>query len=161
MIHLHNERATRALGARLADGLRAQDGGMVIALEGELGAGKTALARATITALGHAGVVVSPSYTLLEPYDVAGRRLHHIDLYRLADPGELETIGLRDIELRHDWVLIEWADNGRGFLPPVDLTIVLAYAGDAREARLSPNSSAGRTLVQALELKDSSLISSR
>lgn len=150
MIHLDDERATGILGARLADALRVSGQGMVIALEGELGAGKTTLARATITALGHAGVVVSPSYTLLESYDVAGRRLHHLDLYRLVDPEELEYTGLRDIDTQHDWVLIEWAENGHGFLPPIDLTVVLTYAGLAREAQWKADTSAGKALIRML-----------
>ncbi len=151
-IHLADERATRRLGARLARGLDALDRGLVIALEGELGAGKTALARAVITTLGHSGAVVSPSYTLIEPYEVAGRRLHHLDLYRLSDPEELEYIGLREVDTERDWVLIEWAENGRGFLPAIDLTIALTYAGRARNARLIANTATGKALVGALDL---------
>ncbi len=152
MIHLADEQATQRLGARLAHELRGLDCGLVIALEGELGAGKTALARAIITALGHTGAVVSPSYTLIEPYEVAGRWLHHLDLYRLSEPEELEYIGLREIDTSRDWVLIEWAENGRGFLPPVDLTIGMAYAGRAREARLAAHTAVGEALMDALEI---------
>jgi tRNA threonylcarbamoyladenosine biosynthesis protein TsaE len=151
MIELADARATDAFGTRLAGVLERSDGGLVVSLAGELGAGKTALARAIIHGLGHAGRVVSPSYTLVEPYPLASRTLYHLDLYRLGDPEELEFLGVREIDTAHEWMLIEWAERGTGFLPPVDLTIALAYAGDGREAQLEAFSPAGERFLATLE----------
>lgn len=151
MIPLPNAAATDAFGERLAVALAALNSGLVIAFEGELGAGKTALTRATLHALGYDGIVVSPTYTLLESYAVADRHLHHLDLYRLADPEELEFIGLRELEVSRDWFMVEWPDRGGGHLPIVDLQLVLRYAGDGREVRLQPRTEAGTAFVTALE----------
>lgn len=150
MIHLPHAQATEQFGRRLAQALKGRDHGLVVTLEGELGAGKTALARATITALGHKGVVVSPTYTLLESYAVAGRHLHHLDLYRLADPEELEFVGLRDLDGTQDWFLVEWPDHGVGYLPAVDLRVILRHAGAAREVRLQAVSAAGGAVARRL-----------
>ncbi len=96
------------------------------------------------------GPVVSPSYTLIEPYELPGRRLHHLDLYRLADPEELEFLGIRDICLDSDLVLVEWADRGAGFLPAPDLAITLEYLGSGRSAHLEACSATGRRLLAKL-----------
>lgn len=161
MIHLPNAQATAKLGAQIAQALLTWDRGLVMALHGELGAGKTALARATVIALGYTGVVVSPTYTLLETYAVAGRHLHHLDLYRLVDPGELEFVGLRDLDVGRDWFLIEWPQQGAGHLPAVDIQIVLHHAGTARNAELLPLSATGSAVVQTLICPDSSVISTK
>lgn len=134
---------TDALGHRLAAVLAARTQGGVMTLTGELGAGKTALARAMITALGYAGPVVSPSYTLVEPYEVAGGTLYHLDLYRLGDPEELEFLGIRELAPESDLLLIEWPEQGRGFLPPADLDIRLAYWNNGRRASLQAFSAGG------------------
>lgn len=152
MMHLADADATQAFGARLAYALKTLDRGLVIALEGELGAGKTALARATINALGHTGIVVSPTYTLLESYAVAGRRLHHLDLYRLVDPEELKFIGLRELDVARDWFMIEWPQQGVGHLPTIDVTLSLDYAGSARSARLLTQTRAGDALQRLVEV---------
>lgn len=141
---------TDRLGQALASALETNAGGAMIALAGELGAGKTALARATIQALGHTGPVVSPSYTLVEPYDLPGRRLYHLDLYRLADPEELEFLGIRDMSPDSDFMLVEWADRGVGFLPPPDLDILLEYRDAGRCARVEARSATGRQLIAKL-----------
>lgn len=153
MIPLPDAAATDVFGARLASTLQALDRGLMIGLEGELGAGKTALARATLIALGHTGVVVSPTYTLLESYAVAGRWLHHLDLYRLADPEELEFIGLRELDAQRDWFMIEWPVRGAGHLPALDLNLVLRYAGSGRQAQLQPQSVAGSAFIRALPIQ--------
>lgn len=151
MIHLADAAATAAFGERLAAALQALDRGLVIALDGELGAGKTTLARAVIKALGYGGIVVSPTYTLLESYAVAGRYLHHLDLYRLADPEELEFIGLRELDASHDWFMIEWPGQGFGHLPTVDLNLALTYAGAARQAFLESQTEAGGMFLRVLK----------
>lgn len=141
---------TDQLGRQLARALAARAKGAMITLAGELGAGKTALARATIQALGHTGPVVSPSYTLIEPYAVAGRTLYHLDLYRLGDPEELEFIGVRELSPVDDWLVVEWATRGAGFLPAADLDVTLAYRDAGRSAELSPRSPRGLAWVDCL-----------
>ncbi|MES1935981.1 tRNA (adenosine(37)-N6)-threonylcarbamoyltransferase complex ATPase subunit type 1 TsaE [Salinisphaera hydrothermalis] len=149
-IDLATPAETDRLGHALAMALNAHDGGAVITLAGELGAGKTALARATIQALGHAGPVVSPSYTLVEPYEFPRRRLYHLDLYRLADPEELEFLGIRDMAPDCDLMLVEWAERGAGFLPPTDLAVHLEYREAGRCAQLTACSATGRQLMAKL-----------
>jgi len=151
MIELPGPAATDALGRRIATALEHTGNGLVVALAGELGAGKTALARAVLGALGHVGAVVSPSYTLVEPYSVAGRVFHHLDLYRLADPEELEYLGVREIDTRRDWLFVEWPDRGAGFLPPLDLTIALQYADEGRMAHISAQTHQGSAFLSALQ----------
>lgn len=126
---------TAALGARLARGL--PDRGS-LHLHGDLGAGKTTLVRGLLQALGHAGPVRSPTYTLVEPYRLdGGRQLFHLDLYRLADPEELELLGLRELTAE-GFLLVEWPERGAGVLPPPLLAIHLAPRGSGRSARLEP-----------------------
>lgn len=121
--------ATEAVGAALAGALRP---GMVIFLAGPLGAGKTALTRGLLRALGHQGAVKSPTYTLVESYRAGGLQVHHFDLYRLADPGELEFLGL-DSYFDGDAVcLLEWPERGAGLLPAADVQFSLAYEGTGR-----------------------------
>ncbi len=131
--YLADAAATEALGARLA-AVRPNDG--VVHLIGDLGAGKTTLVRGFLRAAGHHGSVKSPTYTLVEPYELAGRPLYHLDLYRLADPEELEFIGLREM-LSGALLLVEWPDQGRGVLPEPGLVITLAAEGEGRRAKLS------------------------
>jgi len=152
VIELPDAQATQTLGSHLGRALGQLDAGLVIALQGKLGVGKTALVRATLAALGHDGIVVSPTYTLLESYPLGRRRLHHLDLYRLATAEELEYVGLRDLAAGDDWFMIEWPAHGRGHLPAFDLTIELHYAGAARRARLHPYSQLGRTIVDTINI---------
>lgn len=153
-VSLADSAATEALGASLARVLP-RAGGALLWLEGDLGAGKTTLVRGLLRALGHAGSVKSPTYTLVEPYDVAGRRLYHLDLYRLADPEELEFIGVRELgrELAEGaTVVVEWPVRGSGFLPPPDLVVALAVDGEGRRAQLEARSARGaQWLLNLLE----------
>ncbi|MDS4021673.1 MAG: tRNA (adenosine(37)-N6)-threonylcarbamoyltransferase complex ATPase subunit type 1 TsaE [Candidatus Competibacter sp.] len=145
--YLDSAAATEALGGRLAAALAP---GCVLYLSGELGAGKTTLARGLLHALGHRGTAKSPTYTLVEPYQVADRRLFHWDLYRLADPEELEFLGLRDQVDGEAVLLIEWPERGRGELPAADLAVTLDYAGAGRACRLEAGSPTGQAMLAGL-----------
>ena len=126
---------TTALGAAIASALAGR-AGAVIYLSGPLGAGKTTVARGLLRALGVSGAIRSPTYTLLEPYDSAGRTLVHLDLYRLKDATELEPLGLRDYPPERCWWLIEWPERAASRLPPADLAVTLAHDGERRRAEL-------------------------
>jgi tRNA threonylcarbamoyladenosine biosynthesis protein TsaE len=123
--------------------------------EGELGAGKTALIRALLGGLGHAGRVPSPTYTLVEPYVLPRYRILHVDLYRLRDPAELDDLGLADEwgqadgERRGSLLLAEWPSRAAGRLPAPDLECRLAVAGTGRHVQLSASGEeGGRVLTQ-------------
>ncbi|MFZ4791959.1 MAG: tRNA (adenosine(37)-N6)-threonylcarbamoyltransferase complex ATPase subunit type 1 TsaE [Candidatus Competibacteraceae bacterium] len=143
--YLDSAAATEAMGAWLAKSLPS---GCVIYLCGELGAGKTTLVRGLLHTRGHCGSVKSPTYTLVEPYQVADQRLFHWDLYRLADPEELEFLGLREQLDGEAILLIEWPERGSGELPAADLTITLDYADDGRNCALEAHSAVGQAVIQ-------------
>jgi tRNA threonylcarbamoyladenosine biosynthesis protein TsaE len=135
--HLPDAAATDRLGAALAERLAP---GCVIYLQGDLGAGKTSLARGFLRGLGVSGPVKSPTYTLIESYPVDDERwVHHLDLYRLADPEELEWIGLRDLLTGAGTLMIEWPERGAGHIPAADLIVALGLEGEGRRAVLSGN----------------------
>ena len=128
--------ATAVLGARLAQVFAPETGGVVF-LEGELGAGKTSLARGCLRALGVEGPIRSPTYTLLEPYEVNGRRLLHMDLYRVTEAAELLQLGLEDAPVAETLWLVEWPQRGAGYLPLPDLHVALVPQESNRMARLA------------------------
>lgn len=140
--------ATDSAGQHLAAALGA---GGVVFLEGTLGAGKTHLARALLRALGHTGAVKSPTYTLVEPYEIAGLKVFHFDLYRLADPEELEFMGIRDYFAPGHLCLLEWPSRGAGFLPPPDLCLKLTPQGQGRSLQACASSALGRAALKALD----------
>jgi len=144
---LPDENATAAFAAVLAG---AVDGGAVIYLHGDLGAGKTSFARAFLQALGVGERVKSPTYSLVESYRLDARTAWHLDLYRIADPGELEWLGLDALADPAALVLVEWPERGRGALPAPDLTLHLAYADGGRQARLQAHTARGRELQRRL-----------
>ncbi|MGR9116292.1 MAG: tRNA (adenosine(37)-N6)-threonylcarbamoyltransferase complex ATPase subunit type 1 TsaE [Gammaproteobacteria bacterium] len=128
-IQLDNTEATEAVGARLWRQLPQK---CLVFLHGQLGAGKTTLVRGLLRAAGHTGAVKSPTYTLVEEYSIAGRKLYHFDLYRLSDPEELEWMGIGDY-LEEDCIcLIEWPEMGKDFLPEPDLELFLSVPGEGR-----------------------------
>ena len=130
--------AMEAFGQRIAARLAPGD---VVALSGDLGTGKTTLARAILAALGHTGEVPSPTYTIIETYDELNPPVVHADFYRLEDPSEVEELGLDDY--REGAVLLaEWPDHAGGFAhEPTCLAIDLEKVGDGREAVVTPGTS--------------------
>jgi tRNA threonylcarbamoyladenosine biosynthesis protein TsaE len=145
---LGDEDATRAFGTRVAGAL---DGGIVIYLHGELGAGKTSFARALLTALGVGERIKSPTYSLVEGYQANERAAWHLDLYRIADPGELEWLGLDALSDPAAVVLVEWPERGKGALPASDLELELTYSGAGRRAALRPSTLRGERLLARLK----------
>ncbi|MBK1719401.1 tRNA (adenosine(37)-N6)-threonylcarbamoyltransferase complex ATPase subunit type 1 TsaE [Thiocystis violacea] len=141
---LPTEEAQIAFGEQLACALKPP---CVIFLEGDLGTGKTTLARGILRGLGHQGAVRSPTYTLIEPYELARAHLYHFDLYRLDDPEELEYLGLRDLLGREAIWLLEWPERGAGLLPKADLLIRMFYQAEGRSLSLTPVTSRGETIL--------------
>ncbi len=131
---IDNEQAMQALGAQV--GQCFLHGGL-ITLHGDLGVGKTTLVRGLLRARGYTGTVKSPTYTLVEPYHIDGKDIFHFDLYRLADPEELEYMGMRDYLNPNNLCLIEWPEKAANLLPPANLRIFIEHAGAARRVLLS------------------------
>jgi tRNA threonylcarbamoyladenosine biosynthesis protein TsaE len=131
-LYLPDVAATQDLGRRLAAALPADTSGWMILLEGDLGSGKSTLARALLNGLGFDGTVPSPTYTLVEPYDIHGRVVYHVDLYRISGESELPFLGWDD--LRHGLMLIEWPERVAGLRDQADLSVGLDFDGNARQA---------------------------
>lgn len=140
---LADENATVAFGGKLSALLtkaldRVENRALCVNLEGDLGAGKTTLSRGFLRALGYEGTVKSPTYTIVESYKIDNvGEVFHFDLYRLADPEELELMGIRDYFAKRAVLLIEWPDRGCGILPQPDLTVSLTHQEDGRTLTLS------------------------
>ncbi|WP_405233575.1 tRNA (adenosine(37)-N6)-threonylcarbamoyltransferase complex ATPase subunit type 1 TsaE [Lentisalinibacter salinarum] len=150
LAELPDRAATEALGGALARALRGLgETGCLILLQGELGAGKTTLVRGLLRAAGHTGPVPSPTYTLVEPYEIDGQRLFHLDLYRIADAQELEYLGWRDMEGAIS--LVEWPERAPDLAAAADLVIRLTHADAGRRARIEAVTPTGAILAGAME----------
>ncbi len=149
-----DDAAMRAIGGRLARALVAAGATepLVVGLTGDLGAGKTTLVGGLLAALGHAGPVRSPTYTLIEPYRLAGRDVTHCDLYRLRDPAELDDLGLRDLATAGSVLLVEWPERAGERLGTPDLSLALSYLDVGRAVEIAAASVAGKLVVERLSL---------
>ena len=147
-LHLAGEPATVDFAARVYAALRTHLADWTILLSGELGAGKSTFARGFIKAAGHAGAVPSPTYTLIEPYNVPDGRIYHIDLYRIVDENELRYLGWN--ELDDGCRLVEWPQRAPGLVAQADLELSLAYDGDGRTLVARGLSERGTALLQSL-----------
>ncbi|MCP5090792.1 MAG: tRNA (adenosine(37)-N6)-threonylcarbamoyltransferase complex ATPase subunit type 1 TsaE [Gammaproteobacteria bacterium] len=145
-VFLADEAATAALGRQFLSVLPEDLAGWTVLLSGELGAGKSTFARALIKAAGHSGPVPSPTYTLVEPYQLSRGSIYHIDLYRISSEEELRYLGWSELDdgLR----LVEWPDRAPGLSATADLELLLAYEGGGRRAELKGLSDRGKSLIE-------------
>lgn len=146
-LRIHSDAEMQALGARLAGVCKT---GGFISLQGELGSGKTTLVRGLLHALGHRGAVKSPTFALLEPYSIDAQAVYHFDLYRLADPEELDFLGFRDYFIEDNLCLLEWPERGGYMLPKPDLHLQLSHDGSARDVVIRAESSRGEAMLDRL-----------
>jgi len=146
-LYLADDAAQQQFAARVAEHCEA---GMVIFLQGDLGAGKTTFVRGFLRQLGYQGVVKSPTYTLVEPYVIDQQRIYHFDLYRLADPDELEYAGGRDYFDGQAICLVEWPEKAVGFLPAADILCDFSYQSPGRRAQIRAGSPKGERTLAAI-----------
>ncbi|MCW8883294.1 MAG: tRNA (adenosine(37)-N6)-threonylcarbamoyltransferase complex ATPase subunit type 1 TsaE [Sedimenticola sp.] len=148
VLYPQTELAQEQIGSALA---RACTGAGLIFLKGDLGAGKTTLARGFLRGMGYTGAVKSPTYTLIEPYEINDKNYYHLDLYRLADPDELEFLGLRDLLNEQAVLLVEWPEQGGDALPLPDLLITIIYKEGGRELSIDAQTSGGERMLESLK----------
>ena len=150
---LANEAETIAMGRAIAQCVsKVLKKGIVVYLYGDLGAGKTTLTRGFVQAMGHQGNVKSPTYTLVEPYDLGQWQLYHFDLYRLSDPEELEYMGIRDYFNDNSCSFIEWPDKGKGMIAKADIVIDIAYQAQQRGVIITAKTEVGYELLKNLTI---------
>jgi tRNA threonylcarbamoyladenosine biosynthesis protein TsaE len=148
VLYPQSEQEQEQIGRALAQ-VCAGDG--LIFLKGDLGVGKTTLARGVLRGMGHEGSVKSPTYTLIEPYEINGGHCYHLDLYRLADPDELEFLGIRDLLEGKAVLLVEWPEQGGDALPVPDLLVTIQYQNEGRELWIEAKSTRGVHLIDELK----------
>ena len=148
---LDNERSTEKFGACLSPLLGRQ---LLVTLAGELGAGKTTLVRGLLRAAGHAGLVKSPTFSLVELYELNSNVVYHFDLYRLTDPEELEYIGMRDYLSANAICVVEWPEKAANILPMGDIHIMIDRVGRGREVRIQAQTECGQKAMQDLSIKE-------
>ncbi|WP_208122393.1 tRNA (adenosine(37)-N6)-threonylcarbamoyltransferase complex ATPase subunit type 1 TsaE [Spirabiliibacterium mucosae] len=142
-----DETALLGVARAFAQVVKAQGCAVCVYLNGELGAGKTTFSRGVVQALGHDGNVKSPTYTLVEEYHLSPLAVFHFDLYRLADPEELEFMGIRDYFDAHALCLIEWPAKGECFINPPDVVLDIAYQNTGRRLTFTPQNALGAQIV--------------
>ena len=152
-LSLANEQATLDAGAYFARRLQA---GMNIYLHGDLGAGKTTFVRGMLGGLGFSGKVKSPTYTLVEPYQLMLHQemvdFYHFDLYRFVDEEEWEAAGFREYFNAHSVCLVEWPDKAGNLIPQADIDVYLSLAGDGRDLQLKANTTVGQKCLDQYDL---------
>ncbi|MBM6549719.1 tRNA (adenosine(37)-N6)-threonylcarbamoyltransferase complex ATPase subunit type 1 TsaE [Marinomonas ostreistagni] len=141
------EEAMELFGEQLAAALK---NGGVVSLEGNLGMGKTTLVRGVLRGLGYQGPVKSPTYTIVEPYELADAEVYHFDLYRISDAEELEYMGIRDYFKDGALCLVEWAEMGEGVLPRPDLVVHLSLVRHGRAIAIEPKTPYGVETLAAI-----------
>ena len=146
-MHLPDEAATRAQGARLA---RVIEPGLLVYLHGDLGSGKTTLARGLLRGLGYQGRVKSPTYTLVELYTFSRLNLYHFDFYRFRDPKEWRDAGFPEYFSGASVCLVEWPEKAAGLLPVADLEIAFEFAGDGRDLEIRAGTESGNACLNRL-----------
>jgi tRNA threonylcarbamoyladenosine biosynthesis protein TsaE len=147
-LKIPNEQSMLTLGAKLAHLCKNT---AIIFLNGQLGAGKTTFTRGFLRGLGYEGSVKSPTYTLVESYQLNHHTIYHFDFYRLRDPQELEFIGIQDYFTEKTICLIEWPDYGAGMLPTPDLSCDIELDSNGRNVKLIPHSEQGNSILHRFE----------
>ncbi len=145
--HLATEKDTTDFAAQLATIIPSST---IIFLEGSLGAGKTTFTRGFLRALGVTSKIKSPTYTLVEPYEIAGKKIFHFDLYRLVDANELEQIGIRDYFAQEAICIIEWPEKGSPLLPAADIVCHITFAASGRKLSMQATSEKGEQILQRI-----------
>jgi tRNA threonylcarbamoyladenosine biosynthesis protein TsaE len=149
-ILLEDEQKMQVFGEKIAQVIGQINAPLLILLNGDLGAGKTTLSRGILKGLGHRGAVKSPTYTLVEPYDLEVGKVFHFDLYRLVDPEELYDIGFNDYLSESQLCMIEWPDKGGSLLPKADISLQINSNGTGRQVILTAQTSLGSQCVNEL-----------
>lgn len=156
-LEVQGETLMLEFGSRIASAVsatlrekRSVEQSLLIALSGDLGAGKTTISRGILIGLGHSGSVKSPTYTLVEPYELPLGKICHFDFYRLIDPEELEYMGFRDYLVEASLCLIEWPERGQGFLPDADIEIGIIQTDQGRTLSLKAGTDLGNKVILSL-----------